>query len=202
MRDSGGKLHSNVLPLSRKRRKYEDHPVGAEKLAQVVMGVVLHTSRRDWFDEDALRGLSALTNEVVSGGRIHARPRRRTFDHRRHKAKNRLSILLFSTGACRLVDDETERKTQKMNQNRVGCTFFYSDRPVGDENQEVYINTWDGMMEASLPYQDIADVKAVFMEWFAAPGCPPADPARRTTRSLTPSFFRPARPQKVRWVNQ
>ena len=66
------------------------------------MCVVLHTSRRDWFDEDAPRGLSAFTNKVVSGGRFNARLRRRMYDHRRHKAKNRLSISLFSTGACPL----------------------------------------------------------------------------------------------------
>ena len=62
------------MPLSLKRRKHEDDPVGAEKLAQVIMSVVLRTSRRDRLDEDALRGLSALTNKVVSGGCIHALP--------------------------------------------------------------------------------------------------------------------------------
>ena len=60
-----------------------------EKLAQVVMCVVLHTSCRDWFDVDAPRGLSAFTNKkTVSGGRTHALPRRRLYGHKRHKAKN------------------------------------------------------------------------------------------------------------------
>ena len=112
----------------------------------MVMSVVLHR-----YDEGALRGLRTLTNKVVSEGRTHALPRRRMYDHRRHKANNRLSILLSSsTGACQFVDDEIERKTQQMDEEWVGC----SGPLVGDEKHEGRIDTWGGMVKMSLAYRD------------------------------------------------
>ena len=122
----------------------------------------------------------------MSGGCIHALPRRRLYDQRRHKAKNRLSISLFATSACRFVDDETERKTQKIDEEWVGCTFFYSDRPVGDKKQDVYIDTWGGMTKASFPHQDIENVKAVFMEWSQ-----PQDVHQLITAGLSRKCFDP-----------
>ena len=84
---------------------------------------------------------------------------------RAEPSKNRLTILLFCAGACQFVDGEIERKIRKMDEEWVGCTFLHSDRPVGDEKQEVDIDAQNNTIKTSLPHQDIEDVRAVFMEW-------------------------------------
>ena len=75
----------DYVPTSVKRRRYEDDPIGAARLAQVVMNMVTQPGTGEWLDNDALCGLSAPTNQVVHGARLHPQPRRRLFDHDRYK---------------------------------------------------------------------------------------------------------------------
>ena len=47
----------------------------------------------------------------------------------------------------------------------VGATFFYHDRPLGDETHEVYVDTLVGLCELHLTKDEISVVRAVYDVW-------------------------------------
>ena len=58
------RLMMDDVPLSIKRRKFEDDPTGAGSLVMLARGVVPHPEHGQWFDRHALDGLSACLAEL------------------------------------------------------------------------------------------------------------------------------------------
>ena len=134
------------IPDSLKRQKYEEHPSGASRVAQLVLSEIFNPGQGEWLDQHALSGVSALTGKVVRAGRVHTQPRTTFYECGSHKKANRLSVMFSAQGKCQLVDEDASRRgaeTKSLPTFWVGATFFYHDRPLGDETHEVYVDTLD-----------------------------------------------------------
>ena len=87
------------VPLSIKKSK-----VGADRLPELVMFMTRSSGQGDdvWLPKGELEGLGCLLGFQVQGARLHRRPRRRTFDHARHRQARRLTLM------CRSQDSDAE----------------------------------------------------------------------------------------------
>ena len=72
-----------------KRQTYEHQPFVSGQVAQMVSNERQHPGQGVWLGEHAPRGMSALTNKLGRGGRVHGRPRRRHFDDQRYNNMSR-----------------------------------------------------------------------------------------------------------------
>ena len=154
-------------PETPKRQKYEDRRTGASRVAQFVLNEVQTPGQGELLYTHALCGMSALTGKVVRGGRVHTQGRRSLFDCESHKKENRFSVLFFENGTSKFIDEDTSRKALSrvtFRQPWVGATFFYEDRPSGEERREVYVDTLDGLCELRLTAEEADDVREVYHE--------------------------------------
>ena len=67
------------IPDNLKRQKYEEKPSGSSRVAQLVLNEIFNPEQGEWFDQNALDGVSALTGKVVRAGRVHSTPRTTLF---------------------------------------------------------------------------------------------------------------------------
>ena len=103
------------VPGCIKRSRLQAAPTsGLPALREVAMNAVVHSGPQEWFDQNALDGISTLVQKVVRGVRVHREPRRRLYDHDRHRECNRLSVMLSATGQCAYKDDGASRTNERM----------------------------------------------------------------------------------------
>ena len=83
------------VPISFKRPRVQEVPVGVTQLPQIAMFAVLKTRGKDeWLDMGCVQGLSRMLGRRVLGVKFRAKQRRELFDHSRHRSDHRLSVML------------------------------------------------------------------------------------------------------------
>lgn len=114
------------VPLSIKRQRYQDNTAGASQLPLLVMHSVAQTTGESRFGAEQLKGMGKLMTKKVVGVKIHGVPRRRLYDHERHRGCNRLTLMMSEDGRVKARDDD-KRNKEKMHDEWVGLTVFYKN---------------------------------------------------------------------------
>ena len=154
------------VPLSMKRGRYQSDPAGAQQLPLVAMNAVIRPQSEEWFDKYQIGGLSTLMNKVVRGVRVHSQPRRKLFDHPRHRNFNRLTVMITESGAVNVKDDGIDRESQKMPNDWCGLTVFYHDKPgYHDIKGTYFLDTPRGLIRTPLTHEELQNVTAVYAAW-------------------------------------
>ena len=164
----------------------------------MVLNEIFNPGQGEWLDQHALSGVSALTGKVVRAGRVHVQPRTTFYECGSHKKANRLSVMFSESGKRQFVDEDASRRgaeTKSLPTAWVGATFFYHDRPLGDETHEVYVDTLDGLCELHLTKDEISDVRAVYGEW-SRPWTVYELVLKKSVKELDPRRFNPLERKK------
>ena len=117
-----------------------------------------------------LDGLSDLLNVKVECARVHAGKRKRLFDHKSCRNRNRLTVYFNQKYETSYVDEKCSRNPKKLPHEWKGVTIFYVDRPKPTDLEDYYIDTPEGLIHVPMTYEEALNVKAVFATWNALPG--------------------------------
>ena len=104
--------------------------------------------------------------EKVEGVKVHKKPRRKLYDHTKHRGCNRLTLMLNQEGGLNGKDDGTSRADEKMPEAWMGITIFYTKRPAYEEKVgKRYLDTPKGLVVTEPTHAEEEDIRATYAAW-------------------------------------
>ena len=160
------------VPVSMKKPKLQETPVGVGHLPMIAMVCVNQAAGDHWMGPDEVRAMSRLLGRKVTGVRIHAQERKKLYDHRQRGHDHRASIMFHEAEplVMNIRDDAAAEGRDKVHMAAPwrGMTVFYQ---AFVPSQTCLLDTPAGCVKQRLSPEEMDDVKQVYAQWCAEDTC-------------------------------